>query len=99
MIGILVFTPLSLLIGILCVRRPENGWRVSVVDAALIWGSGVLLSSELLSVFGALRFLPVSLFWITANSVLFVVLWRSCSGSRLSLKWTLPASWFERTLA
>lgn len=79
-LGLLVFSLVPLATAVACAGAPDRGWREAVVRAALAWGLGVLVFSEVLGALHALAFGPVLAGWLGAHGILLVILWRRRSG-------------------
>jgi len=86
--GILPYAGLSLLV---LVRVRSKGIRVGVMQAFLMWGCLIVVSTEALSAFRMLRFAPVLAFWIAALVGLGVWLWRARLGKLRALLLRLSA--------
>ena len=69
MTGILVFFLLPLLI----LPLRQRGWREAAIHAALIWGCGVVVVTEGLSVARAFSFGPVLALWVGATGLTVVL--------------------------
>jgi 4-amino-4-deoxy-L-arabinose transferase-like glycosyltransferase len=90
MLGALVFSIL-LPVTVACRSQGgEGGWREAMVRAALVWGAGILVVTEVLGAFKAFRFWPVFSFWIAAH-VVALVLARSKAWPRLRLRFSVGA--------
>lgn len=85
--GFLVFLLLLLLTAWMRTREPAEGWREALVRAALVWGTGIALGSEILGVFSALAFWPVFVLWLAACGFVGWQLWRA---PRTPLVWKKP---------
>lgn len=81
-LGLLVFSIVPLATAVVYAEAPERGWREAVVRAALAWGFGVLVFSEVLGVLHALAFGPVLAGWLVAHGVLLAFPW--CRRSRIA---------------
>lgn len=77
MLGGLVFLLLPLLALAIRSQSPARGWRESWVWAALVWGAGILVSTEILGACSAFRFGPVLASWLAANVFAGTVAWRA----------------------
>lgn len=77
MLGGLVFLALPLAAFVFWSRSPERGGRVACMHAALAWAAGVAALTEGVSLFGALRFWPVLLAWLTVDVALALMVWRA----------------------
>ncbi len=95
--GALVFSLLPLLALLSWLRNPGRDGRESVVLAALAWGVGILVVTEILSECRALTFFPVWVAWSLAHGLVGLGIWRSWSGRpRFGGLW--PTGRFERFL-
>jgi hypothetical protein len=98
MLGVLVFLLLPLATLAFRAYGPERGWREAAVLAALAWGALVMVLSEGLGFFGALRFGPVLACWSAALLGVGALALRGGGRPRWP-PWPADLTWLERVLA
>lgn len=79
---------------------PAAGWRKACLRAAVLWGAYVILTTEALSLLGAINIVGLALSWgIPLMAVGGWLLWRWLNGDRISIpRWHPPDRWIERIL-
>ncbi len=72
-----------------------NEWRVAFLKAAVVWGLVVVANTELLSLLGLVRLLPVATAWAMVCGVAGFGVWRRRSelAARLRLRPDRPSRW------
>lgn len=61
----------------------SRGWREALIDAAVIWGVLVAVSTEALSLIGQFRFPLVAALWVVASCIAAAADWRKGDFTRL----------------
>ncbi|TVU53877.1 MAG: hypothetical protein EA414_10070 [Arthrospira sp. PLM2.Bin9] len=83
MSAILILLPLIFLF--LIFRQSGQGWRSGILSTGLAWGTLVVLITELLSMFGWLKFMPLFMVWIIVNIILGLTVGKILRTSQIKL--------------
>ena len=71
-------------------RSEERIHRLIFLKASLVWSTLLVLSTECLSLFHQIAFVPILMFWITANVAIGIGLMRPGKHSLTSLDFKIP---------
>ncbi len=99
----MAFLPLAVLLGLILTLgnlNPEKGWRVAILRAAVLWGTYLVVLTELLSLVEIVTSLGLTIGWLTpllAIAAFFVI--RIRRGHSIILPRPIVAQdWFNRLL-
>ncbi len=79
---ILPFIAVTLLI--LLIYSKYHSWRDAVLSASVIWGVFIVLTTEILSLFGWINFTSLSLIWFILNAILLFICFKYKAFSNIS---------------
>jgi hypothetical protein len=88
-VSIMVFVALPVLAGLMlfaCFNKKSNSWRRAFLSASLIWGLIVVVTTELLSLFTLLAFIPLASCWAAIDIVLLILFIYSKEPSKINKK-------------
>ena len=71
----------------------RRNWRKAWIDSSLIWGTVVVILSEVLSLFKALNFLGVSLAWLLINTLLAIQFYKIIKKNKKNIRFYRPREW------